>query len=103
MLICTQISTGTVLEMQSAATPGTLIANQVVAGYDASDLQEQTITPAQWQAMNPPPTPKPDPLVDLITTLINNGTLDPTTLPASIKTMPAIAAITAKVAVPAAA
>lgn len=40
MRICTQRSTGKLIEMQSLATPGTLTENAKQAGYDENDIDE---------------------------------------------------------------
>lgn len=53
MIIATQVSTGLLLEMQSDATPGTLIANAVLAGYDEKDVVESEVTPEQYAALLP--------------------------------------------------
>lgn len=44
MLIAIRKSTGRVIEMQSHATTGTLIDNAVIAGIDASDVEEREVT-----------------------------------------------------------
>lgn len=51
MRICTQKSTGRVLEMQSAATEGTLIANAVLAGYSAADTEERLVTSEEYEVL----------------------------------------------------
>jgi hypothetical protein len=40
MRICTQRSTGKLIEMQSLATPGTLSENAKQAGYGENDIDE---------------------------------------------------------------
>lgn len=59
MRICTRISTGKIIEMQSDATAGTLIANAVGEGISASDLLEEVITPIEYEtrmaSQEPPP------------------------------------------------
>ena len=61
MRICTRISTGKIIEMQSSATAGTLIANAVAHGIAADDLLEEVVTPADYKArmdiQEPPPAP----------------------------------------------
>jgi hypothetical protein len=61
MRICVQVSTGKILEMQSDARAGTLIANAVAQGIDAKDLAEEVVTPAEYKArmavQEPAPTP----------------------------------------------
>jgi len=54
MRICTEKSTGKILEMQSHATEGTLIQNAVNAGYVATDVEEKIITVDEWVALNAP-------------------------------------------------
>ena len=51
MRICTQKSTGRFLEMQSDATKGTLIQNAINGGFDASDLEEKTITEEEFKTI----------------------------------------------------
>ena len=41
-------ATGKLIEMQSAATEGTLIQNALNAGLDAADIEEREITEAEW-------------------------------------------------------
>src|SRR3990167_8127982 len=61
MRICTRVSTGKIIEMQSDATAGTLIANAVAQGIAANDLLEEVVTSAEYRArmaiQNPPPAP----------------------------------------------
>jgi len=52
MRICTETSTGKVLEMQSHGTPGTLIQNAVMAGHVAADVEEKVITDDEWVTLN---------------------------------------------------
>jgi hypothetical protein len=52
MRICTDKSTGEILEMQSSATEGTLIQNAVNAGHVAEDVEEKVITVEQWGTLN---------------------------------------------------
>jgi len=54
MRICTEKSTGKILEMQSYATEGTLIQNAVNAGYVLTDVEEKVITNAEWATLNAP-------------------------------------------------
>jgi hypothetical protein len=49
MRICTQISTGKIIEMQSDATVGTLITNAVSQGLPIADLFEEVITQAEYK------------------------------------------------------
>lgn len=51
MLVCIQKSTGRVLEMQSFAKPGTLIANLKSAGVDPADLEERSVDDAGYAAL----------------------------------------------------
>lgn len=51
MRISIQKSTGKLLEMQSNATEGTLIANAVAAAYAQSDVEERVVTDAEYQAL----------------------------------------------------
>ena len=48
MRICVVKATGKVVEMQSDATEGTLISNQVNVGYLASDIEERIVTEAEY-------------------------------------------------------
>jgi len=60
MRICVQVSTGKIIEMQSAAREGTLIANAVAGGIPAVDLREEVVTPAEYKsrmAIQEPRTP----------------------------------------------
>ena len=60
MRICVQVSTGKILEMQSAAREGTLIANAVSSGIPARDLTEEIVTLAEYRArmaVQEPPKP----------------------------------------------
>ena len=79
MLICIQISTGKILEMQSDATAGTLLANAKIAfpNIAASDLQEQTVTPAQYATMmaSAPNAPPPQPVYIPTATVLGRLTL----------------------------
>ncbi len=61
MRICVQLSTGKVIEMQSGATAGTLIKNAIGAGFAAGDIEEREVTPAEYEALFPPPPAPPDP------------------------------------------
>ena len=54
MRICTEKSTGKIIEMQSDATEGTLIQNAVNAGYIAADVVEEVITADKWVTLNAP-------------------------------------------------
>lgn len=54
MRICTLNTTGALIEMQSDATEGTLIANAVACGYIASDVTESEISPDEYDARFPP-------------------------------------------------
>lgn len=59
MRICTEKSTGKLIEMQSHATEGTLIQNAVNAGYAASDVEEKEVAEAEYVAlMAAQPKPK---------------------------------------------
>lgn len=53
MRVCIQKSTGKVLEMQSDAKAGTLLANCKVF-VDEADLEEREVTPAEYRALLPP-------------------------------------------------
>jgi hypothetical protein len=48
MRICIEKATKKILEMQSEATAGTLIANAVRAGYAEKDIEEKEVTTAQY-------------------------------------------------------
>ena len=48
MRICLERATGKLIEMQSAARPGTLIRNAEVTGYTAADVEEKEITSTEW-------------------------------------------------------
>lgn len=62
MRICVQISTGKILEMQSLARPGALIANALAQGYEQEDLREEDITYEQYKARMAVQEPKPGPV-----------------------------------------
>ena len=66
MIVSIQISTGRVIEMQSHARPGTLIANAVVAGFNANDIEEREVTYEEYLALVPPPVPVDQSNIDLI-------------------------------------
>jgi hypothetical protein len=51
MRICIHKPTGRVLEMQSDASEGTLLANAVAAGHKKKDLEEREATLAQYHEM----------------------------------------------------
>jgi hypothetical protein len=48
MRICIEKATKKILEMQSEATAGTLIANAVRAGYAAKDIEEREVNATQY-------------------------------------------------------
>jgi hypothetical protein len=50
MRIVTRISTGKILEMQSEARAGTLIANAVAQGIPVEDLLEEVVTPVEYRS-----------------------------------------------------
>ena len=50
MRICTVKATGKLIEMQSNATEGTLLANAVSSGFALIDIVEKEITEAEWAA-----------------------------------------------------
>jgi hypothetical protein len=71
----------------------TLKQNALNNGYTLDQIDVKWVTNEEWaaiQAAQPKPDLPPDPLSDLITALINNGTLDSAALPTSISAMPAI-------------
>ena len=49
MRICTEKSTGVLIEMQSNATEGTLTQNAVNCGYSSDDIEEREVTPQEYQ------------------------------------------------------
>ena len=51
MRICRQISTGKIIEMQSHATAGTLIANAERAGFRRDAIEEREVTPVEYAAL----------------------------------------------------
>jgi hypothetical protein len=77
MIICLQISTGLILEMQSDASDGTLIKNCIGYGFDEKDLREQDVTQDDYKNMTliqtPPRAQKPDRISILQSALINKG------------------------------
>lgn len=58
MLVCTLKANGKLIEAQSSATPGTLIANAVASGYAATDVEERLVSGAEFSALlaGPPPS-----------------------------------------------
>ena len=63
MRICTQISTGKIIEMQSHGTAGTLIANALLQGIAPGDLLEEVVTPEEYKIrmdIQEPPKPARD-------------------------------------------
>ena len=69
MLICIEISTGKLLEMQSDATPGTLIKNAISMGYTANQVQERAATQAEFDALMPLPFPPQPTIQDVVAVL----------------------------------
>ena len=62
MRVCLRKSDNYLIEMQSDATPGTLIQNAIIAGYTETDIEEREVTPEEWQAIlatQQPPPPGP--------------------------------------------
>lgn len=51
MRISIQKSTGKFLEMQSAATEGTLLQNAINMGYSATDIEEREVEHAEYMAI----------------------------------------------------
>ena len=51
MIVAVQKSTGKIIEMQSDATPGTLIANAVAAGFSEADVVERETSPEEYKAL----------------------------------------------------
>jgi hypothetical protein len=51
MLVCIHKITKRVLEMQSDATPGTLLQNALNAGFALIDLDEREVTQEEYQAL----------------------------------------------------
>ena len=88
MRICREITTKKLIEMQSAATPGTLIKNAVLAGFAASAVEELVMTPTEWVAYITPIrdaeiAARPDPNVALKTRI--DIVLEDTTIPQKIR------------------
>ena len=48
MIICRHLPTGRILESRDTATPGTLISDAVSGGFIESELEEQTISDADF-------------------------------------------------------
>ena len=59
MRICTRTSTGKIIEAQSDATEGTLIANAVLAGFQAGDVTEAVVSDAEYAARMAAQAPAP--------------------------------------------
>jgi len=51
MRVCLEKSTGQLLEMQSAATEGTLIRNALRAGRLEADIEEKEVTADEWSVI----------------------------------------------------
>ena len=49
--VCLEKSTGKLLEYQSFATPGTLTANAISAGYSADQVEEKEVTETEWKVI----------------------------------------------------
>jgi hypothetical protein len=49
MRVCRVKSTGRIIEAQSHATAGTLVANAATAGYKPDDVEESVITDSQFR------------------------------------------------------
>lgn len=49
MRICVVKATNKLLEMQSDATPGTLIQNAVNAGFNVTDIEEREVTEEEYK------------------------------------------------------
>jgi hypothetical protein len=77
MRICTD-KNGKLIEMQSAATEGTLINNAINAGYKKEDIIEREVTFKEWSAIwesQPKPVIEKQKLDVLTDALIKKGTL----------------------------
>jgi len=62
MRVCLEKATGKLIEMQSHATPGTLIQNAISAGYAETDVEEKEVTESEWQdILDAQPKPEPQP------------------------------------------
>jgi len=59
MRILTNKETGELIEAQSDATEGTLIANAVAAGMSASDVVESVVSDEEYAALRKSMEPKP--------------------------------------------
>ena len=55
MRVCVRRVDGGLIEMQSDATPGTLIANAVAAGYKVEEVEERECSEAEYIALLPAP------------------------------------------------
>ena len=74
MRVCVEKSTGKLIEMQSAATAGTLIQNALNAGFAEADIEEKEVTPEEWQAIQdaqPKPVQSPDRLTVAESDILN--------------------------------
>ena len=56
MRICRDRLTSRLIEMQSDATPGTLIANAMASGLDPSTIEEIVMTHEEYAVAYPAPT-----------------------------------------------
>lgn len=51
MRICSLKATNKIIEMQSDATPGTLLQNAVNAGYNHADIEERVVNSAEYEVI----------------------------------------------------
>jgi hypothetical protein len=77
MRICTD-KNGKLIEMQGAATEGTLINNAINAGYKKEDIIEKEVTLEEWAAVlaaQPKPVVVKSKIDALTEALISKGTI----------------------------
>lgn len=63
MRVSLVIATSKIIEMQTSATPGTLLQNAIGAGYAAEQVEERVVTAAEYATLralpiNQPPSPE---------------------------------------------
>jgi len=51
MRVCLEKATGKLIEMQSSATPGTLLRNAQSSGWQLADIEEKEVTQEEWAAI----------------------------------------------------
>lgn len=51
-VLCLERATGKILEYQAPGTPGICTQNLIAAGWHAHEIEERSVTAAEWEALN---------------------------------------------------